>query len=338
MRWNTRSAPERSTRTAMPGYFASNALPTFSASGRSTEVYQTTLPSFFAASISAGVDRFGRPAPARTTRVANAAAPSAVVPFRMSRRDQTSCASSPSTIILLTQHPSPHGLIDFGHALSYQHPAALRRQFQPDLLALRDVLLRRRHHAQLRAVGKLHHIVAAVAEKDVADDGRRNRRSAPAALFARQARSRAGGSKSRRARPAIIGSPVQRSAHAGDLECGGIERLALHDIARPDEARDEFRARAVVDLLRRAGLLDLAERSSRRSGRRWSSPRTGRASRRPSCSGTRRAGGAPRSASPRADWRRGSTAARRAASVSGSTISARASATRCCCPPDSSPG
>ena len=38
MRVNTRSAPVRSTRTAMPGYFASNAFATFSASGRSTEV------------------------------------------------------------------------------------------------------------------------------------------------------------------------------------------------------------------------------------------------------------------------------------------------------------
>jgi hypothetical protein len=55
MRLNTRSAPVRSTRTATPGYLASNARATFSASGRSTEVYQTTLPSFFAASISAGV-------------------------------------------------------------------------------------------------------------------------------------------------------------------------------------------------------------------------------------------------------------------------------------------
>ena len=55
MRWNTRSAPERSTRTATPGYLASMALATFSASGRSTEVYQTTLPSFLAAAISSGV-------------------------------------------------------------------------------------------------------------------------------------------------------------------------------------------------------------------------------------------------------------------------------------------
>ena len=55
MRWNTRSAPVRSTRAATPGYFASNERATRSASGRSTEVYQTALPSFFAASISAGV-------------------------------------------------------------------------------------------------------------------------------------------------------------------------------------------------------------------------------------------------------------------------------------------
>ena len=38
MRWNTRSAPERSTRTAMPEYFASNALASFSATGRSIAV------------------------------------------------------------------------------------------------------------------------------------------------------------------------------------------------------------------------------------------------------------------------------------------------------------
>jgi len=70
----------------MPGYFASNALPTFSASGRSTDVYQTTLPSFLAASISAGVALSAAGACAQT-RVANAAPPSAAEPFRMSRRE-----------------------------------------------------------------------------------------------------------------------------------------------------------------------------------------------------------------------------------------------------------
>ena len=38
MRWNTRSAPVRSTRTAISGYFASNAFASFSATGRSVEV------------------------------------------------------------------------------------------------------------------------------------------------------------------------------------------------------------------------------------------------------------------------------------------------------------
>src|SRR6185436_11030056 len=66
MRVNTRSAPVRSTRTEMPGYLASNDLATFSASGRSTEVYQTTLPSFLAASMSCGVTALAGGAAERT--------------------------------------------------------------------------------------------------------------------------------------------------------------------------------------------------------------------------------------------------------------------------------
>ncbi len=66
MRWKTRSAPVRSTRTAMPGYFASNDFAIFSASGRSIEVYQTTLPSCCAASISAGVTALAGGAAARS--------------------------------------------------------------------------------------------------------------------------------------------------------------------------------------------------------------------------------------------------------------------------------
>src|SRR5882757_1665292 len=72
MRWKTRSAPERSTRTATPGYLASNDFAIFSATARSIDVYQTTLPSFFAASINAGVTDSAAGA-AETTRVANAA-------------------------------------------------------------------------------------------------------------------------------------------------------------------------------------------------------------------------------------------------------------------------
>jgi len=39
----------------MPGNFCSKALPTFSASWRSADVYQVTWPSFVAAAINAGV-------------------------------------------------------------------------------------------------------------------------------------------------------------------------------------------------------------------------------------------------------------------------------------------
>src|SRR5919106_6527455 len=86
IRWKRRSAPERSTRGAMPGYFTSNALAIFSATGRSTEVYQTTLPSFFAASINAGVMALaGGDAP--QTGEVNAVAASAAEPVRTSRRD-----------------------------------------------------------------------------------------------------------------------------------------------------------------------------------------------------------------------------------------------------------
>jgi hypothetical protein len=86
MRVNTRSAPVRSTRMAMPGYFASNDFATFSASGRSTDVYQMTLPSFFAASISAGVTAEGGGGAARTGAAKTVAA-SAVEPLRTSRRE-----------------------------------------------------------------------------------------------------------------------------------------------------------------------------------------------------------------------------------------------------------
>src|SRR6267154_2647158 len=81
MRWNTRSAPERSTRTAMPGYVASNDFAIFSATERSIDVYQTILPSFLAASISAGVTASAAGA-AEATRVESAAPARAEPDFR----------------------------------------------------------------------------------------------------------------------------------------------------------------------------------------------------------------------------------------------------------------
>ena len=77
MRWKLRSAPERSTFILTPGYWASNAFATFSASARSTDVYQENLPSFFAASISAGVIFVGSGGAARTG-VMNASVAAAV--------------------------------------------------------------------------------------------------------------------------------------------------------------------------------------------------------------------------------------------------------------------
>ena len=55
MRCRMRSAPVRSTCTLTPGYFASNRCAISCDTLRSIEVYQTTLPSFFAAAISSGV-------------------------------------------------------------------------------------------------------------------------------------------------------------------------------------------------------------------------------------------------------------------------------------------
>src|SRR5262245_41486724 len=54
MRWNRRSEPLRSTRTEIFEYFVSKPLATFSATGKSTDVYQTTLPSLSAAAIRPG--------------------------------------------------------------------------------------------------------------------------------------------------------------------------------------------------------------------------------------------------------------------------------------------
>src|SRR5450755_775612 len=86
MRCSSRSAPLRSTLQVTPGYLASNALPICSDSLRSIEVYQTTLPSFLAASISAGVTALAGGA-ADSTRVEKALpTASALEPIKTSRR------------------------------------------------------------------------------------------------------------------------------------------------------------------------------------------------------------------------------------------------------------
>src|SRR5580704_3453164 len=161
IRWNTRSAPVRSTRTLMPRYLSSNALATRSAAGRSSEVYQTTLPSFLAASIRAGVTGAAGGAAART-EVENAPAASAAVePFRISRLENSGffIVFLPFGFSFLFSFSFPFPL----RRSPAQHAATVGRHVEPHRGALRDVLGGRRDHAQLRAVGGRNHVMAAGA-------------------------------------------------------------------------------------------------------------------------------------------------------------------------------
>src|SRR3954463_5285755 len=99
--------------------FALNAAPTFSETERSIEVYHTTLPSFFAASIGCGVMASAGGAWARNREPNPVPSASAVPPFRMSR-----------LLILF--------FIAISVQSSAQRAAALRRQRQPDLGAPGD--------------------------------------------------------------------------------------------------------------------------------------------------------------------------------------------------------
>src|SRR3954463_7006670 len=123
MRWNTRSAPVRSARTSMPN-FALNAAPIFSETDRSIEVYQTTLPSFFAASISCGVMASAGGASAREGEANTVPRASAVEPFRISRRE--------GIVFFIASSR-------FRFLLSAQCAAAVGRHRQPDFAALADI-------------------------------------------------------------------------------------------------------------------------------------------------------------------------------------------------------
>src|SRR5665213_14606 len=155
-RWNTRSAPVRSTRTSMPSNFALNAAAMPSATDRSIEVYQTTLPSFFAASISCGVIVSAGGASARAGAANTVPSASAVEPLRTSRRDG---------------FLFPAFMASFLFLLSFQRAAAFGRQRQPHFGALGDRVVGRRHDAQHGAVCCLDHVVAAGAEKHLAGHG-----------------------------------------------------------------------------------------------------------------------------------------------------------------------
>src|ERR1700744_630534 len=157
-RWNTRSAPVRSVCTSIPGNFCLNDSAIFSATPRSIEVYQTTLPSFFAASISAGVIASGGGASARAGSANTVPSASAVVPFRMSRRDGFLLLAFMASSLVV--------------GLSFKRAAAFGRPGQPDLGAFFDLIFGRRHDAQHRAVRCFDHVVAARAQKYLAGHGR----------------------------------------------------------------------------------------------------------------------------------------------------------------------
>ena len=105
----------------------------------------------------------------------------------------------------------------------------------------------------------------------------------------------------RRARPAPTTSRSAGSA-------GGVDHVHLR---RADELRDELVGRPVVQLQRRADLLDQRRRAAPPRGRPASSPRPGRASRRSSSRPGRGAAWRSPRASGRAARRPGWTAARR---------------------------
>src|ERR1700722_3102779 len=238
-RWNSRSAPERSICTAISGYFASKALPSFSPTGRSMAEYRITLPSLRAASTSSGVIATGGGASARTGEANTAPSASAVEPFRRPRLE--------SFVIFIASV----------FLLSAQRAAALRRQREPYLGAPGNGVLGRCDDPQGGAVRGLDHVVAAGAEEHLPRHGgpdhilgtwRRPRRQLDVVLADRDDGAPAG---------------IEFFAHhlqggAGEADVVGVARDAVDHIAGADEARDEFRLRPVVDLFRRAELVDLA--------------------------------------------------------------------------------
>src|SRR5689334_23031626 len=119
---------------------------------------------------------------------------------------------------------------------------------QPDGAALRNVLARTGKYAQLRAVLGLNHIVPAAPEKDLPHYGRRND------IFTLPLRCRdrdvmrADRYRRRSARLDRLAAASQRRPRKVDAR--RIQAPAFNNVARPDEARHELRARSIVNLLR----------------------------------------------------------------------------------------
>src|SRR3984893_11744594 len=139
--------------------------------------------------------------------------------------------------------------------LAHQDAAALRRQINPDRCALPDVLGRRRDHAQLGAIGELHEVVPARSQKDLPDYCASEHvihalglaLSQSCYVLAHRNGSFVAGNE-------LPPGAAQLATGAGEV--GFIERLSLDDVARSDETGHEFRPWAILDLFRRASLLD----------------------------------------------------------------------------------
>src|SRR5580698_10219569 len=242
MRWNTRSAPVRSTRTSMPENFALKVSAIFSATARSIAVYQTTLPSFFAASISCGVIASAGGAAARAASANTVPSASAVEPFRTSRLEISRCFIASFLSVLL----------------SAERAAAFRRQRQPDFGTPSDRGFGGCHDdAQGGAIRCLDHVVAVGAEKHLPRHGGldgvvRRRRGLGRELDVVLA-DRDGGILTR---IELGADHLQHGACEGDMVF--VAGDTLDHIAGADEAGDEFRLWPVVDILGGAELVDLA--------------------------------------------------------------------------------
>src|SRR3981081_2619122 len=120
----------------MPPNFSLNDAEIFSATKRSIAVYQTTLPSFLAASISCGVMASAGGASARTDDANTVPSASAFAPFseplRTSRLESFRFFIASSCSLLS----------------SAQCPATLGRQREPDLGAAGHRIFRRCNDAQ----------------------------------------------------------------------------------------------------------------------------------------------------------------------------------------------
>src|SRR5262245_35117073 len=119
---------------------------------------------------------------------------------------------------------------------------------QPNGTALRNVLARTREYAHLRAVLDLDHIVPAVPEKDLAHDGRRYDIFALSLRCRDRDFMRADRYRRRCACLDCFAAASQRRSRKVDTH--RIETLAFDNVARADEACDEFRTRPIVDFLR----------------------------------------------------------------------------------------